>query len=165
MLDIKIEVLLNKLSFFQTRISTIPTIRSILVNANTSMPSLLEQLKDVSGTRKLYNPGEAIISEGTQDSNAMYFLMEGSVSVYKAHGKPNELHLATLNPGEIFGEMALFLNEPRTASVIAKTETVVLEVERSNVMKFMELNPNISYTLIETLCMRLRNVLNNLNVK
>ena len=164
-LDAQVEVLLNKLSFFQTRISTIPTVNTILKDANMSVPSLLSQLKDVAGTRISYVPHDVIIHEGDEDSSTMYFLMEGTASVFKAWGKPNELHLADLQPGDMFGDMALFLNEPRTASVIAKTESMVLEVERDNVLKFMELNPNISYALIETLCRRLRNVLNSLNVK
>ena len=164
-LDAQVEVLLNKLSFFQTKLSTVPTVATILKNANVSVPSLLSQLNNVAGTRISYIPGEVIIHEGDDDSNTMYFLIEGTASVFKAHGKPNELHLADLQPGEMFGDMALFLNEPRTASVVAKTEVMVLEVERPNVLKFMELNPNVTYALIETLCKRLRNVLNNLNVK
>ena len=164
-LDAQVEVLLSKLSFFQTKISTVPTVDTILKDASVSVSSLLNQLKDVAGTRISFNPGEAIILEGDHDSETMYFLMEGTASVMKAFGKPNELHLADLKPGDMFGEMALFLNEPRTATVLAKTDVMVLEVNKSIVLKFMELNPNISYTLIETLCRRLRNVLNDLNVK
>ena len=164
-LDAQVEVLLNKLSFFQTKLSTVPTVATILKNANVSVPSLLSQLNNVAGTRKSYIPGDVIIHEGDDDSSTMYFLIEGTASVFKAHCKPNELHLADLQPGEMFGDMALFLNEPRTASVVAKTDVMALEVERVNVLKFMELNPNVTYALIETLCKRLRNVLNNLNVK
>ena len=164
-LDAQVEVLLNKLSFFQTRISTVPNVDTILKDASVTIPSLLDKLKDVSGTRVNFNPGEIIIHEGDRDSSTMYFLIDGTASVYKAMSKPNELHLADLVPGDMFGEMALFLNEPRSATVVAKTDAMVLEVNKDVVLQFMELNPSISYALIETLCKRLRNVLNDLNVK
>ena len=164
-LDAQVEVLLNKLSFFQTRISAVPSVDTILKDASVTVPCILSQLKDVSGTRNSYSTGSIIVQEGDKDSGNMFFLLEGTASVFKAFGKPNELHLADLKPGDLFGEMALFLNEPRTASIMAKTDVMVLEVSKENVLKFMELNPNISYTLVETLCRRLRNVLNDLNVK
>ena len=164
-LDSQVEVLLNKLSFFQTRISTIQSYKTILKDASVSGPTLLGQLKDVSGKRKCFDPNDVIIFEGDKDADSMFFLLEGTANVYKALGKPNELHLATLKPGDMFGEMSLFLNEPRSASITAQSSVIVLELERSDAFKFIELNPHVSYAMIKTLCMRLKNVLGNLNLK
>ena len=62
-----------------------------------------------------YNPGEAIIREG-EDGHDMFILESGSADVYKAtHEKP----LRAYHAGEFFGERALLVDGPRSATVVA----------------------------------------------
>ena len=93
----------------------------------------------------------------------MYFVVEGNVEVFKSYGQPGETNLATLKPGDLFGEMAVFLREARSASVVAKSNVEVYEVRRSEIQRFLESNLAASYTIVETLCARLRNILKDLN--
>ena len=87
----------------------------------------------------------------------MYFVIEGNLEVVKGGAK-----LAALKPGDLFGEMALFLREPRSASVVAKSEVKVLEVHRNEIQSFIENNVSVAFNLLETLCVRMRNLLKDL---
>lgn len=68
-----------------------------------------------------FRKGETIMSEGDVSDNRAYMIESGSVDVYRQGSK-----LATLHTGDIFGEMALITNEPRSAQVVSNTDTEVL---------------------------------------
>jgi CRP-like cAMP-binding protein len=64
-----------------------------------------------------YAPGETIIWQGERNDD-VYVLLEGSLDVSVTRGgKP--VHVGTITAGEVFGEMAFFTREPRTATVSA----------------------------------------------
>ena len=92
----------------------------------------LEQLKTLSSA-KIFKAGKVIIQDGDTEADSMYIVLKGRVGVYKNHGKPNETLVTTLEPGDFFGEMALFLNEPRMATVAAQEDVLTLEINRLNV--------------------------------
>jgi CRP-like cAMP-binding protein len=69
-----------------------------------------------------------ILHQGELGS-AMYFLIEGAVEVLK---EGNDKPVAVLGPGNLFGEMALILSEPRIASVRAKSDCRLLMLERND---------------------------------
>lgn len=83
-----------------------------------------------------YNPGEVIIQEGSF-GNTAYILKSGKVEVYKSTPKKKIL-LATLEAKEIFGELGLIEDKPRSASVIAKTPVVVDEISREDFMALID---------------------------
>lgn len=87
--------------------------------------------------------GEMIVHQGELGSN-MYFLTEGAVEVLK---EGNDKPVAVLGPGNLFGEMALILSEPRIASVRAKSACSLLELDRRDfsqvVAEFPELNEHL----------------------
>ncbi|MDD5197866.1 MAG: cyclic nucleotide-binding domain-containing protein [Candidatus Gracilibacteria bacterium] len=68
-----------------------------------------------------FNKGATIISEGDVSDNRAYLIESGSVDIYRHDAKIDSLHA-----GDIFGEMALITNEPRTARVVSNTDTEVL---------------------------------------
>jgi len=119
----------------------------------------LNILKNASNGKKTFGAGEIIIREGDTNSDCMYFVLNGTVDVVKALGKPTETILATLNPGDLFGEISLFLSEPRTATVIAKENVTLLEIKKKDMYSFMDSNPDVAYAIAETLSIRLRNML------
>jgi NADH dehydrogenase len=80
--------------------------------------------------KKFYEEGQAIIREG-EIGNAMYFINHGVAEVVKMD-KENKITtvLATLKEGSHFGEIAVFNQCKRTATVIAKTPITLLEIKR-----------------------------------
>ena len=85
---------------------------------------------------------------------SMYVILSGTVRVVKNYGEFNQTIVATLSPGDFFGEMSLFLLKPRSATVITAEECVILEINQSNVYEVMENSPQMLYTIVKTLCVR-----------
>ena len=78
-----------------------------------------------------YEPGQMIVQEGTA-GDSFYIVKEGQVEVRKYDGKGIEHTLATLGPGECFGEIALIDFEPRSASVYAQTACIIYRLTRTD---------------------------------
>jgi len=156
-LDAQVSILKEKLSFFSTNLSALSVAK--VWDATTSDRINATSLKNAPGERKQFGHGELIVKEGDVDANSMFFVLEGNVNVVKSAGTLNEKTLATLKAGDLFGEMALFLNESRTADVVAQGNAVVSEIHRNTLSQFMESSPEAASAIIETLCRRLKNVI------
>ena len=156
-LDAQVIILKDKLSFFRTRIAAL-NINSIWEGAAVPV-STQRLLNDVSGNKLSFNKGDIIIHEGDANAENMYFVISGNVDIYKAFGKINQTFLATLKPGDFFGEISLFLNEQRTASVVATEQVTIMEINESGIYSLMDKKPDIAYSIIETLCTRFKNML------
>ncbi len=72
-----------------------------------------------------FDAGETIMSEGDVSDDRAYLIESGSVDIYRQDAK-----IATMNAGDVFGEMALITNDPRSAQVIANSPTEVLALNR-----------------------------------
>ena len=103
---------------------------------------------------KKFSPGEQILCAGDYGRNA-YFIEKGRVEVSIAKdGK--KLVIAELGNGEIFGEMSMIDDAPRSASVTAKVNTEVIVMERSRLSKpLFSANP-IEHLLLRVLLARFR---------
>ncbi|MCL1884515.1 MAG: DUF2225 domain-containing protein [Defluviitaleaceae bacterium] len=108
-----------------------------------------------NASAKKFSGGHVIIREGDKMGDEMYVIVEGEVCVFRNYGKKNEKKIATLGAGNFFGEMSLFLHRERTSTAIANGDVVLLVVDRVTAFGFFETQPQISYSLIKTLCMRL----------
>lgn len=102
------------------------------------------------------NAGDVIIREGEQA--AAFFLIEsGKVEVFHSpDGNPETL--ATLGPGDYFGEMALFEGFPRNATVRAIEDTRCLAMTRWDFTAELKSRPEIAMAMVGVLVRRLREV-------
>jgi len=73
-----------------------------------------------------YDPGEVIIEEG-QYSDWIYFLIKGEVRIEKN----GETITALKRRGDLFGEMGIINNSPRSASIVADTSAICLAIDAS----------------------------------
>ncbi|MCX5930813.1 MAG: cyclic nucleotide-binding domain-containing protein, partial [Cyanobacteria bacterium] len=89
-----------------------------------------------------YAVGESIIVED-DPGDALFQLVRGSVEVIKRMDDGRSKTVAQLGVGAIFGEMSVFSNHPRSASVRALQECVLLEVERDDLRPVLEGNPRL----------------------
>ncbi|MDH3530566.1 MAG: cyclic nucleotide-binding domain-containing protein, partial [Acidobacteriota bacterium] len=102
-----------------------------------------EETKRISNSCfvRVFAPSEPIIQAG-QSGNSMFIIHRGQVNIQvNENGRPRVI--ATLKAGEFFGEMSLFSGEPRTADVVAETETKVIEISKVLMKPIFESNPEV----------------------
>jgi CRP/FNR family cyclic AMP-dependent transcriptional regulator len=109
-------------------------------------------LKKVAGAGRIvrFPDGAPIIRAGTP-GDALYVLVDGNVSV-RRRGLP----AVALGMGSFFGEMALFDDSTRSASVIATGPVVCLVITRTRFLKLLHTEPAIAVGLLKELARRLR---------
>jgi signal transduction histidine kinase len=100
--------------------------------------------------------GEVIFHEGA-DGESMFLIWSGRVATVKGDLE-SPVILAYRTAGEIFGEMALLENQPRSASIIALEDTRLLELSRSRFEQLLSEQPAISRSIMEVLSARLRHM-------
>lgn len=120
---------------------------------NGIAPADLADLAQTLGIRH-YRAGELVFRQGDRGFT-MYIVLKGQVNIYLP-ASPDNLPLQTIYPGEYFGELALFDNEPRSASALAMTPLTLLELTQDGLIAFIEKRPHIALTLLSTLANRLR---------
>lgn len=103
--------------------------------------------------------GEVLFRDG-DPGQELFVIREGSVVVSKPVLGRIEQVLARLGPGDFFGEMSLFDRSPRSATVQAETETVLLCLDRENLNQLIEVSPSAAaaffYQLVQVFIKRLR---------
>jgi cAMP-dependent protein kinase regulator len=79
----------------------------------------------------LLEPGQVVVDEG-QSSEELFVVLSGAVQVSKKDAQGEELTLAELEAGQIFGEISLIQKRPATATVRAIVKTVLLSLSRQS---------------------------------
>ena len=110
-------------------------------------------LADFGRFAKTFQPGEMIFSE-FEPGDTFYLIQSGRVQLLKLVGDM-EKTLDILQPSEMFGEMAILENSPRSASAIALDTVKVLEFNKQNFEVLMLGNPQIALKLLRMFCKRI----------
>jgi len=101
-----------------------------------------------------YLPEEVIFEEGTVGDD-FYIVSEGEVSVRTGRGE-QQVERARLKAGDFFGEMALFDDEPRSATCVAATACALLALDRGRFHSLIAQLPQLGLAICKTLTQRLR---------
>lgn len=109
--------------------------------------------------KKTHQAKNVIIHEG-DDSESLYYIIEGSVSVQAESESGEEIILAHLNAGDFFGESGLFdINDEdvkRSAWVHARTSCIIAEISYQEFKKIVAEDPTVMFLLTGQLFTRLR---------
>jgi CRP-like cAMP-binding protein len=103
--------------------------------------------------------GEKIILEG-ESGNTAFIIVSGNFEVYRDTPK-GEVNLATLEQTAYFGEMAIIENEPRSASVRAKNDGLLLRIRGPEFRKMMESSSSLAFRLVQVFSRRIRRMNKN----
>jgi CRP/FNR family transcriptional regulator len=114
----------------------------------------LERISRVSVARS-FPAGVRVFHEGDH-SDACYLVRKGDLRVTREHPDGRAIALATLGPGDIFGELAMLDGEARSASVETLTDSELLALPAADVRRLLADHPGISVKLIAALTKRLR---------
>ncbi|MCX7709684.1 MAG: DUF2225 domain-containing protein [Clostridia bacterium] len=109
------------------------------------------------GSIQTFREDDFIFYEGEQ-GNEMYLLLSGKVDIFVNSFDANPFKIAELKPGDFFGEMSVLDGQPRSASAVAATTTVVLGLTRENFEKYISAEPSSALRLMKGLCLRIRNL-------
>ncbi len=86
---------------------------------------------------RAFNQGETIFEEGSI-GNSMMLITSGEVRVSQKPKPGEEEALIVLREGDVFGEMALIEDLPRSADTIAHSDVIIFEISRDNFMEYID---------------------------
>lgn len=102
-----------------------------------------------------FAPGQVVFREGDA-SDTCYIVRSGRARAVREHSDGRTIALATFGPGDIFGELALFEDERRSATIEAVEPTDAVAVLGPDMRRLLGEHPEISTRLVIALGRRLR---------
>ena len=106
-------------------------------------------------TYKKISRGEIIFHEGAL-SSFYYQLVTGRVRWVNINDEGKEFIQTIIEPGECFGELPLFDDEPFAATAIADEDSVIIRLHRSTFHQLLKESPELHFTFTKLLTQRLR---------
>ncbi len=113
-----------------------------------------KEAKKIYNKVTLFDSDKHIFSEGDQGLGS-YYLLAGRVKVVASTMDSREIVLGELGEGEIFGEMALIDEKPRSASVVTLTPCEVGFISKKAFNTFIETRSELAYRLMNFICLSL----------
>ena len=105
-----------------------------------------DRLRDVAAhcAEQALAPGHILFAHG-DPGEAVYLVVDGSLTLYRDQvGRPLQL-LARVGPGELLGELCLFDEDRRTATARAATECRLLRIEREPLQRLLAAEPRVAF--------------------
>ena len=99
--------------------------------------------------------GETVFAIGSP-GDQMMALLSGTIRISVSSSGGKELLLAMIQPGEVFGELAVLDGKERSADAVAETACTVAILDRRDILSFFERNPSAWPSLVKVLCQRLK---------
>ena len=111
-------------------------------------------VSDDASTEHRYDAGAVILSEG-ENGDSIYLIGSGSAEAVLSSGD-EAIVLSVMRPGETFGEMGFFERKPRSATVRAREECLVLEIKGQALRSLADAHPELGLRLLLQVSERLR---------
>jgi CRP-like cAMP-binding protein len=130
-----------------------PVLRDVALFRDLPEPEFAELAQQL--VRRDYGRNELIFSQGDR-GDGLYVVTDGHVRITRENSEGNEVIITLHEPGEFFGELALFDDEPRSASAAAEEPTSVLFLSRPQFREFLEQHPAALYCCLQVVVRQLR---------
>jgi CRP-like cAMP-binding protein len=108
------------------------------------------------GLGKIYGDRQVVIRQG-EIGDCMYAIQQGRVEVVRETAD-GDLRVAVLEEGDIFGEMAIFEKEVRSATVRALGEARVLTIDKRTFLRRVQQDPSLAFNVAQMMCKRIRHL-------
>lgn len=115
----------------------------------------LRAMLSAQATEVSLDRGEVLFEQG-DEGDALFAILDGLLEVSFLAMSGRKLALNLIRPGEVFGEIALFDNGPRTATLTAAEPSRVLKVRQRDVMAQIQRHPDLAVDLIRLAGLRMR---------
>ncbi len=103
---------------------------------------------------RLYEDGEIVVRQG-EVGDCLYVIQDGTVE-FLTEEDGTEVILRTAGANEVFGEMAIFERQTRSATVRARGPARILTVDKKNFMRRINEDPSLAFNLVVTMSHRVR---------
>jgi CRP-like cAMP-binding protein/sugar phosphate isomerase/epimerase len=118
-------------------------------------PALSEdEARQINHEVRVFDADQLIFAEGTQGDGA-YFIVEGKVKVVGSSRDVNEIVLGELGEGDIFGEMSVIDEKPRSASVVTLTPCTMAYIGKAVLNQLIENRSALAFRLMGFICLSL----------
>ncbi len=135
----------------------VPFLRTVSVFKDLAEPHLVALALRLR--ERTLKKGEVLFREGDK-GNEMFLIREGTIVISKPVLGRVEQVLARMGRGEFFGEMSLFDQSPRSATIQAETDTLLLYLDRESLHQFIEISPRAAaaffFQMVQVFVARLR---------
>jgi CRP/FNR family cyclic AMP-dependent transcriptional regulator len=105
--------------------------------------------------RTSYSAGQVVFRTGELGST-LHVIRSGRMNVVREYESGEAVVLASLGPGEFFGELALFDQGPRSATVVAAEDTETISLGRTDILDLINRYPDVALAFLQSLSTRLR---------
>ncbi|MEO8802531.1 MAG: DUF1003 domain-containing protein [Rudaea sp.] len=105
--------------------------------------------------RQTFKVGSMIFAQG-ESGSAMYIVEDGDVNIFLPGEASRRISLNDIGRGEFFGELALFDEKPRSASALATSDCVLLELKHATLADYLQQRPRAAMAILRTMSSRLR---------
>lgn len=120
-----------------------------LLNCNTGYAEVCLGFIHNRGQQAFHAAGEELIHQG-DDAEHVFVIIEGHAEAYVDGHKVGDVQ-----KDEIFGAMAVFTREKRSATVLASEPCTVMVIPKEQFLSLMQSNPRIAHSLIESMARRI----------
>ncbi|MCB1175254.1 MAG: cyclic nucleotide-binding domain-containing protein [Leptospiraceae bacterium] len=103
-----------------------------------------------------YKAGSYVIIEGKKDSNTFYIILKGKVRTQKSNPVAGDDNNKVLGPGDFFGVVSAMSNQRRIETVVAMTDSVLIEVPNDRFGLLIQKNAPVAMKIIRSFSMQLR---------
>jgi CRP-like cAMP-binding protein len=117
-------------------------------------PDVIERISALGTTVEL--AGNQVLVLKGDEGDALYDVLDGRIRISSGDADGKEIILNIIDPGDIFGEIALLDGKPRTADASAMAASQHFRVQRSDFLGLMAAEPRLTQHLLEMVCDRIR---------
>ncbi|GAC1509320.1 MAG: Crp/Fnr family transcriptional regulator [Chloroflexota bacterium] len=129
------------------------TLRDLALFRGLARPEIDALARDL--VQRRYRRGEIVFSQG-DPGDGLYIIVQGHVSIQRQNLQGGELIIAVCEPGEYFGELALFDDEPRSATAVTMEACTTQFLSRASFRGFLQAHPQAMLACMEYVIRQLR---------
>lgn len=115
-------------------------------------------------SKKNYKTGETIFKDN-EDGSSLYVIKRGEVKACKAAPDGELMTLTMMKDGDIFGEMSFLDERPRSATIIAISNTEVYCIDKSDFEKMVDTNPRMVYKILKNIIFTIHTIVRGMNTR
>lgn len=125
-----------------------------------------EELNAVSKIvkKKNYKMGEIIFNDN-EDGTSLYVIRKGEVKACKAAPDGELMTLTLMKDGDIFGEMSFLDERPRSATIVAISNTEAYCIDKHDFEKLVDTNPRMVYKVLKNIIFTIHTIVRGMNTR